>query len=203
MKNHIVFPIIIFISLLTSVSCATLKLAEHRIDTGPQHSRFFGDSDSYNHAWGFHAGASTGLMDMLDRSMCIRAGANISLQGAGYEDDFGNGPMEGITRLLYLNIPVLAQYRFENGFFAEAGVQPGFLLSAKDKFEGETYDYKDWVNSFDVGIPVGIGYQFENNFGIGLRIIPGLININAGDETVSKDRNLVIALRGTYTFGKK
>jgi outer membrane immunogenic protein len=203
MKKLLPFPIMILTILFASASCVTIKVAEHRINAGPQHSRFFGDSDSYKHAYGFQAGLSTGIMDMINRSICLRAEANISLQGAGYEDDFGNGPMEGITRLLYLNVPVLAEYRFENGFFAEAGLQPGFLLSAKDKFEGETYDYKDWVNFFDFGIPFGFGYQFKNNFGIGLRIIPGLTNINAGEETVSKDRNLVIAIRGSYTFGKK
>lgn len=203
MKKHDALPIMVLTILLASVSCTTLKFAEHRIHAGPQNSRIIGESDSWNHAFGFNAGLSTGLMDMLNRSICVRAEANISLQGAGYEEDFGNGPMEGITRLLYLNIPVLAQYRFENGFFAEAGVQPGLLLSAKDKFEGETFDYKDWVNSFDFGIPFGIGYQFDNNIGIGLRVIPGLTNINAGDYADVKDRNLVIALRGTYTFGKK
>ena len=48
---------------------------------------------------------------------------------------------------------------------------------------------------------VGVGYESKNNFGVGLRVIPGLININT--EGTAKDRNFLVALRGTYTFGKK
>ena len=39
--------------------------------------------------------------------------------------------MEGKVNLLYLNFPVVVRYLHESGFFAEAGLQPGILLSAK------------------------------------------------------------------------
>ena len=81
------------------------------------------------------------------------------------------------------------------------GIQPGLLLSAKDKYEGITDDYKEYVNNFDFGIPIGVGYEFKNNLGVGIRVVPGLMNINA--ESDAKDRNLVAALRVTYTFRKK
>ena len=44
--------------------------------------------------------------------------------------------------------------------------------------------------------------QHINNFRVGLRVIPGVTNVNKGDYAY-KDRNFVVALRGTYTFQKK
>jgi hypothetical protein len=51
----------------------------------------------------------------------------------------------------------------------EIGLQPGVLLSAKDNYDGESYDYSDYVKTIDLSIPLGVGYDFPNNFGIGLR----------------------------------
>jgi hypothetical protein len=80
------------------------------------------------------------------------------------------------------------------------------LLLAREKLsdpsQNDSYNALQYYNKLDLGIPVGIGYEFKNNFGIGLRVIPGLLNINV--ETPSsvntKAHNLVIALRGTYSF---
>ena len=54
------------------------------------------------------------------------------------------------------------------------------------------------MNKFDFGIPVGGGYEFKNNVGVGIRLIKGLGNVNNGEGP--KDHNLVIALRGTYSL---
>ena len=77
------------------------------------------------------------------------------------------------------------------------------MLSAKDKLDGESYDYNDWINTFDLSIPIGVGYEFKNNIGVGVRVNPGIININSDEGVSGKDRNFVVALRGTYTFKKK
>jgi hypothetical protein len=61
------------------------------------------------------------------------------MQGAKWEDNT-DGFIEGRTNLLYLNIPFVMRYRFKNGIFAEAGIQPGLLLLAKDKYNGNSYD---------------------------------------------------------------
>ena len=58
----------------------------------------------------------------------LRAEANLSMQGAKWEGT----DTKGRTNLLYINAPVVARYQFDFGFFAEAGIQPGFLVSAKN-----------------------------------------------------------------------
>lgn len=174
------------------------------VNFGPVHSRITGDSDSWSGAWGIQVGAEALVPFNCTCPLQAWGGINFSMQGAGWEDDWGEGTETGVTRLWYLNVPLTARYPFGNGFYAEAGLQPGFLLSAKDKWDGESVDWGDWVKTFDLGIPLGVGYDFPNNIGVNLRVIPGLLNINEGEYADSyKDRNFVVALRGTYTFPGK
>jgi hypothetical protein len=130
-------------------------------------------------------------------------GINFSMQGAGWEESFDGTTYNGNTRLWYMNIPLTGRYTFASGFYGEAGIQPGILLSAKDKEGGSSYNYRDYIKPVDFSIPLGIGYNFPNNFGVGLRVIPGVSNINKGDYDNYKDHNFVIALKLNYTFPGK
>jgi len=152
--------------------------------------------ESWKDPFGIQAGVIVPFLNFSE-TMSLRAEANISMQGAKWEEY----DLEGKTNLLYLNLPVVFRYQHRSNFYGEAGLQPGFLLSAKDKYEGTTDDYLDHMNRFDLSIPIGIGYEFKNNFGVGLRVIPGITDITQDED--EKDVNFVIALRGTYTFKKK
>ena len=178
--------------------CPTMK-----VNVAGVNSSFCGESDSWTNAFGVQGGVALNMPCNLSLPFTTWVEGNISMQGARYEDDWGEGPVEGLTRLWYANFPLTAKYQLENGFYGEAGLQPGILLSAKDKVNGESWDYSDWVNRFDLSVPVGVGYEFENHIGIGVRITPGLTNINAGEGDISRDRNFVIAVRGTYTLERK
>ena len=154
-----------------------------------------GDDDSYN---GLLIGWQAGVLMFVDCGspdhFVFGAEANVSSEGSKYED-IG---VSGKVVLTYLNIPLVAQLRDPFGFYAEAGVQPGFLLSAKDKYSGNSYDFKNAVNSFDFGIPIGIGYIYKKKAGLNLRYIIGVSNMNAADN--AKDHNRVWALRLFYVF---
>lgn len=58
----------------------------------------------------------------------------------------------------YLAIPVLANFYVADGLAIKTGVQPAFLLSSKLGSQ----DIKNGVNSFDLSIPVGLSYEFDN-----------------------------------------
>lgn len=97
--------------------------------------------------------------------------------------------------LHYLTIPVMAIYYFGNsGFSVKAGVQAGYLLSAKgsNDYENGTIENGQYIpdaersgeanNSttdifrrFDIGIPVGIAYEYKN-ISIDLRYLFGMRN---------------------------
>ncbi len=79
--------------------------------------------------------------------------------------------------LNYINVPVLLQYFFSNGFRLEGGPQMGFLLSAKTKTGNVTVDNKAF-QSTAVSIPLGIGYLSSSGLGIDARYVFGLSNIN-------------------------
>lgn len=152
-------------------------------------------SESWQDPIGFQVGAIVPVIDINDR-IGFRAEANFSMQGAKWEEYTYSGK----TTLLYINVPLVLRYQIESGFFGEAGLQPGLLLSAKDKYDdGTSESYMEHMNAFDLSLPVGVGYQFKNNIGVGFRVILGITDITK-DEDYS-DRNMVYAFRGTYRFG--
>ena len=82
----------------------------------------------------------------------VSAGVMFSMQGCGFKDE------DDKVKLNYLNIPILANYYVYKGLAVKAGVQPGILLSAKD---GD-HDIKDNMKGFDLSIPVGASYEYQN-----------------------------------------
>ncbi len=55
----------------------------------------------------------------------------------------------------YINIPVTLNYYVANGFALKAGVQPGFMVAKDDMPD-------DAVKTFDLSIPVGASYEYQN-----------------------------------------
>lgn len=87
----------------------------------------------------------------------------------------------------YLNLPILVQYMFDNGFRVEAGPQIGFLLNAKNKTGSSSTDVKDGYKSTAFSIPVGVGYLTRSGLGFDARYNFGISNIvdNSGPSVKS------------------
>ncbi len=98
-------------------------------------------------------------------------------------------------KLDYLNIPILAQYYVVDGLAIKAGIQPGFLLSAKN--DGEKI--KEYCNKFDFAIPVGLSYEISNLV-IDARYNIGLTKIYKKSEADSKANNSVFQFTLGYKF---
>ena len=96
---------------------------------------------------GFAVGAElqTNVAPKLD----LAAGLLYSVQGAKEDSDFGDAKWNPG----YLNIPVTLNYYVVPGLAVKAGVQPGFMVN-KDDAEG--------VKTFDLSIPVGLSYEYQN-----------------------------------------
>ena len=91
----------------------------------------------------------------------------------------------------YINVPVMLQYMFDNGFRLQAGPQLGFLVRA---------DNNDNYNSVDFGVGIGASYIVPSTgFGIDARYNLGLSNINKDDAEKSTNRGLQLGL--FYIFG--
>ncbi len=95
-----------------------------------------------------------------------------SLEGAK-----AKGNNDVTFNLNYLNVPVLLQYMFNNGFRLEGGPQLGFLLNAKTKTNDVTVDNNSF-ESISISIPLGVGYLSSSGWGLDARYVFGLSNIN-------------------------
>jgi hypothetical protein len=192
------------ILILAQSLMAQSKLPEISLFGAVNKSSIIGDSESWKDPFGAMGGAIVNVTGDMIAPFAVLVEINLSMQGARWEDDWGEGLVKGVTRMLYLNFPVVARYLFNNGLFFEAGIQPGLLLSAKDKYQDVSYDVKkDWFKGFDFSIPLGVGYMVTDNIGVAFRIIPGVSNINNSDYDEYKDHNFVVAVRGIYTIGGK
>lgn len=135
---------------------------------------------------GFNAGALAHI-HTSSKSWAIQPELVYSLEGAKSK---ANSDIK--SDLSYLNVPVLVQYLFSNGFRIEAGPQIGFLMSAKAKNGSASTDIKDRLNTTNFSIPVGLGYLTSYGLGFDARY-------NFGISDVTKDATKVHA--NTFQFG--
>lgn len=152
-------------------------------------------SDDAKMKLGLVGGAEFGYN--VSDAFAVTAGALYSMQGAKAKD---SEVMKDIsTTMTYINVPVLANYYIIPGLAVKAGIQPGFLVSAKMKYTagGHDYDYSgtDGYKKVDISIPLGVSYEFSD-FVIDARYNLGLTKIADSDE--SKSKNSVIMLTIGY-----
>ncbi|WP_430408468.1 porin family protein [Kordia sp.] len=111
-----------------------------------------------------------------------------SIQGFSVDDK--------ITRLNYLNLPLMGKYYLTKKLSVEAGPQVGFLVSAK----GPTGNVKGNFKTLDVGVNFGVGYKLNNGLNFGARYNLGLSNINDMNGSSDKLRNGVLQVTVGYSF---
>lgn len=161
------------------------------------------------------AGLAAGLEAEFSVSpqVSITGGLLYSMQGCcidDYETSIGGysvGTKDAKYELDYINIPILANFYVTNGLALKVGIQPGFLVSAKDK--GTTYsgnseedwdiDIKDNCKTFDFSIPIGISYEFSD-FVIDARYNWGLTKVNKRNDNYEKDNilNNLLGISSTH-----
>jgi hypothetical protein len=143
--------------------------------------------------WKSKAGFTAGVEGMYQATekFGVSAAVMYSMQGAkvknvsDYKLNYG-----------YINIPILANYYVVKGLAVKAGIQPGFMVSAKEKVGDLSRNVKDACNTFDFTIPVGVSYEFYNivvdaryNFGLTKTI-----------KNVDKNKNGVFQFTVGYKF---
>jgi len=161
-------------------------------------------SPSFKDPVGFQAGVESKILD-VNKNTSLIGGLGFSYQGAGYEETMNYGGtgyastvFSGRVRLSYLNVPLLYRYDFNKGFYAVVGLQPGLLVGAKDKYDSKSYDYKGHVNSFELGLPLGVGYRINDKIDFGLSGTYGLTNIDKPGE--GTDHNILVVGLVRYTI---
>ena len=109
---------------------------------------------------------------MITNIFSLSAGVMVSNQGGKYDKD----GLRYTADIDYANIPIMANVYVLPGLALKAGVQPGFRLKAKMETDNGSYDIDEFyklvgmlipgeepkINKFDLAIPVGISYEYNN-----------------------------------------
>jgi hypothetical protein len=146
------------------------------------------DVDSFSSRTAFHLGFVAEIV--ITETFSFQPELLYSAQGSDYSDDF----FEGTVEVDYLNLPLMAKFYVGEGFSLEAGPQVGFLLSAKDKYDGGEDDWSDITKGIDFGLNFGVGYKLEGGFNFGARYNLGLTDVNDDPDSLgdSAYKNSVI-----------
>ncbi len=154
------------------------------------------NSSKYDMKTGIHLGLLGHIH--LDKSIAVQPELVYSSQGAKYTSDGTDYKL----KLGYINLPVMLQYMFNNGFRLEAGPQLGFLVSAKSEANNNSIDVKDNLKTVDFAVGLGAGYiKPSTGLGIGLRYNAGLSNINENSSVKSTNSGFQLSL--FYQFKHK
>ena len=128
----------------------------------------------------------------------VSGGVLYSMEGSKNKD---NSDLK--TNLDYINVPILANAYLFKGFAVKVGVQPGFLVRAKEKYSngGITVDgdIKDACNKVQLSIPIGLSYEYAD-FVFDARYNWGLTNTFKNDNSDKKSHNSVFMFTLGYKF---
>lgn len=188
---------IVIILSLTLISCGTANKARIGAKAGVNFSDITGDDvDSFKGLTSFHLG---GVVEIpISDGFSFQPELLYSAQGSDYEES----SFSGSVKADYLNVPLLAKIYVGEGLSVEAGPQVGFLMSAKDEYDGGDEDIKDFLKSTDFGVNLGLGYRLESGLNFGARYNLGLSNVNDSPDLDggAEYKNGVIQVSVGYFF---
>jgi hypothetical protein len=150
----------------------------------------------YDPVVGIHAGFLSHIH--LTDHFALQPEAFFSINGAVYN----NGNNSFRYHFGYVNIPVLLQYMFNNGFRLQAGPQLSFLTHAVVKDNSVKENISNDLNSVDFGLTTGASYQVPNTgLGFDARFNLGLTDINKNGTITSTNRGGQLGV--FYLFKRK
>jgi hypothetical protein len=171
-------------------------------------------SDNTRGIFGFNIG---GLAEVpIIKNLSLQPEILFSSQGSKRDDRAGDGPLV-VTKLNYINAPIMAKYYFTDGFSIMGGPQIGLLVAAKSEltpsgFGGGEYseeNIKDDMNALDIGLGIGAEYRLPFGAFAQFRYVFGLSNVNDNSEDRVlgyyyfpdvKSRNNVLQVSLGYSF---
>lgn len=145
----------------------------------------------------FHVGVIADIP--LMQSLYVQTGLFLQNKGAKEE---GEGYKTTLTPM-YLQIPVLASYRydFSDALQLQVNVGPYFAYGIggkwKEEEDGESYEvdfFDDGIKRFDCGLQVGGGLTFAQHYYLGVAYEFGFINIADESDLKVKNNNIMISL---------
>jgi Outer membrane protein beta-barrel domain len=154
------------------------------------------NSIEYNARTGFHVGLLGHIH--LSSQFAVQPELVFSSQGAKYNI----GGNDTKLKLGYINLPVMFQYMFDNGFRIQAGPQLGFLVNSKSEVNDKETNINSSYKAVDFGLGAGVGYiHSPSGFGVDARYNFGLSDINKNSSVKSTNNGLQVGV--FYLFKNK
>lgn len=111
---------------------------------------------------------------------------------------------DSVIRLDQINVPILFQYKLDNGIRVQAGPQLGFLMNAWADRDAATFDITNKFRKVDLSLSAGFSYPLtEYGIGIDIRYNLGLSRISTDDYYRSSNRGLQISVFFLFDLGKE
>jgi hypothetical protein len=151
--------------MLLLIKSAFAQHVEYGIKGGVNFSTISDDAAADTKT-GFHLGGLAHIH--LTRAFAVQPEIVYSTQGAEYNN--------GKLRLNYINVPVLGQYMFGNGFRLQTGPQVGILATSEFKSGHTETDVENYRRA-DFGWTFGAGYLTRMGVGIDARYNLGLTDV--------------------------
>jgi hypothetical protein len=123
----------------------------------------------------------------ITRQFAVQPEVVFSMQGAEF-------PNNVKSKLNYINVPVLGQFMFGDGFRVQTGPQLGILVSAENKLNDVETDNDNYYKSTDFGWSFGAGYLSKTGLGVDARYNLGISDISKTEVTDLKNRVWQIGL---------
>ena len=177
MKKTILFAVAIMLSHLLS---AQRNSVEWGIKGGVNAANFKIDpSFNSDSRISLHLGGLAHIH--VSEHFAVQPELMISGQGADYGDDRED-------KFTYLNLPVLAQVMFGEGFRLQTGPQVGLLLNAKSENGNEESEIDNNFKRGDFAWSFGGGYIGRRGLGVDVRYNLGISNISENNNADVKNR---------------
>ena len=154
---------------------------------------------------GFHLGV--GMDYGFSENWSLQSGLMISSKGYKYDKDVLGADFK--ARPIYLDIPILAAYKFNisdnTKFVINAGPYLAFGLGGKGKFDVDgaedikVFKGEEGMSRFDLGIQYGIGLEISEHYLVNLTGQNGFIcpwDVEDGD----KPKNMTFSIGVGYRF---
>jgi len=219
MRKLVKFTIIVFIATTLTSCCAGKNpwfcKPIYSTAGGANFSNLSeeGDYNSGNNESKLGVQLGANALFSVNQNLRLETGLGYASKGSkssySSEDGEESYSQEDKLNLSYLEAPILLRYQFNNtGFNAYGGLQPGLLLSAKQKSEAtgsssQNTDVKDRFKGFDTSAVFGVGYDFKNGLMLNAGYDLGLMNIaESTDFGTSTVKNRAFKVSLAYTFGK-
>ena len=119
--------------------------------------------------------------------VALSAGGVFSWQGCELRGDASMSTVQ-------INIPVLANFYIVPNFALKVGLQPGFIVSAKQKADKTSTDVEH--QTLELSVPIGASYEYKQ-FVFDARYNLGLSKVNKGNGSI---RNSVFQITVGYRF---